>query len=326
MPKRLYSSLLALIPALLLQLEFRPLQAGPQPDTLQLQLVRHVFLESGGAFNLSGMAASEDGWLYFCDDNGPAPPDWQPENPIILRARLDSVLDPAVKAPRLEPVEPAGGQAAFAALAAQTGKAFKFDLEGIEVAAPGRLWLVDERDRLLLELDPGSGKISCLAGPGVLLQGRKDLASGRINYAFEGIARIGDRLFIAHEMLPDLILSYNIEGKFSAGRVIEIPGSYDLCDLDRDRGSLYALARTRSLVYKIDPDDGKILAVADFHLTADNPVYRYWNREDFYRNSEGLVVKGRNIFIVLDGNFQTMMEDPNQRAPLLLIFDRPAGF
>ncbi|OGG00458.1 MAG: hypothetical protein A3F83_07290 [Candidatus Glassbacteria bacterium RIFCSPLOWO2_12_FULL_58_11] len=326
MPKTLFPPLLAIIPALLLPLEYRPLQAGSLPDTLQLKLVRHVILESDGALNLSGMAASEDGWLYFCDDNGPAPPDWQPENPIILRVRLDSVLDPAAKAPRLELVEPAGGRAAFAALAGETGKAFKYDLEGIEVAAPGRLWLVDERDRLLLELDLASGKLSCLAGPEVLLQGRKDLAAGRINYALEGVARVGNRLFIAHEMLPNLILSYNIAANFSAGRVIDIPDSYDFCDLDRDRGSLYALARTRSLVYKIDPDEGKLLAVAEFRLTADNPAYRYRNREDFYRNSEGLVVKGRNIFIVLDGNFQTRLEDSNQRAPLLLIFDRPAGF
>src|SRR4030042_890861 len=75
-------------------------------DTLQLKLVRAVFLQSGGARNLSGMALDSDGWLYFCDDNGPAPPDWRLGNPVILRVRLDSVLDSSVSMPVLEELTP----------------------------------------------------------------------------------------------------------------------------------------------------------------------------------------------------------------------------
>ena len=105
-----------------------------------------------------------------------------------------------------------------------------------------------------------------------------------------------------------------------------IQGSYDITDLDSDRGFLYALGRTNSLVYKIDPESGKILAVASFRKEADSSRYRYVNRRDSYRNSEGLVVKGEHILVVLDGNFQPAIEDSAQRAPLLLVFNRPENF
>ena len=92
------------------------------PDTLQLELARAVFLESSGALNLSGLTLSADGWLYFCDDNGPAPPDWKLDNPVILRVRIDSVINPAATFPELEAIAPASGSEAFASLAGKARK------------------------------------------------------------------------------------------------------------------------------------------------------------------------------------------------------------
>jgi len=300
--------------------------SGQAPDTLQLELTRALYLESSGAFNLSGLALSEDGWLYFCDDNGPAPPDWKLDNPVILRVALDPVISPGTAVPALEPVEPSSGSAAFASLAEQTGKAFKYDFEGIEVAAPGRLWLVDERDRLLLEFNLAGRIITCTATPEVLIRDREGLARGGINTGFEGIARIGDRLFLAHEMMPALIASMRLDRDFAPAGAIRIHGSYDITDLDSNGGYLYALGRTVSLVCKIDPQSGNTLAVASFRKEGDNNKYRYFNRRDSYRNSEGLAVNGRHILVVLDGNFQPAIEDPTQRAPLLLVFNRPENF
>ena len=299
---------------------------GQDPDTLQLELTRAVYLESSGAFNLSGLALSEDGWLYFCDDNGPAPPDWTCDNPVILRVPLDSVLRAGAAVPELEPVELVSRPDAFAAVAEQTGKVFKYDFEGIEVAAPGRLWLVDERDRLLLEFNLASKMFTCIATPEVLIQHREDLSLGRINNGFEGITRIGSRLFLAHEMMPALIVSMHLDRDFEPAGAFRIEGGYDITDLDSDRGSLYALGRTGSLVYKIDPESGKTLAAASFRKVGDSRRYRYVNRREFYRNSEGLVVKGGHILVVLDGNFQRSLEDSTQRAPLLLVFKRPENF
>lgn len=300
--------------------------AGQELDTLQLELTRALYLESSGAFNFSGLALSEDGWLYFCDDNGPAPPDWKPDNAVILRAALESVIHPDSAVPVLQVIEPASGSAAYATLAEKAGKAFKYDFEGIAIISPGILWLVDERDRLLLEFNLSSRTMACIATPEVLIQHREDLAEGRINYGFEGIARIGNRLFLAHEMMPNLIVSMRLDRDFEPGEVIQIEGSYDINDLDSDRGVLYALGRTGSLIYKIDPQSGKTLAVASFRKVADNSKYRYVNRRDFYRNSEGLVVRGKHILVVLDGNFQPTLEDSTQRAPLLLVFNRPENF
>ena len=300
--------------------------SGQEPDTLQLELTRAIYLESSGAFNLSGMALSEDGWLYFCDDNGPAPPDWKLDNPVILRVPLDSVVHTESNVPALQVIEPSSGSGVFASLAEKAGKAFKYDFEGIEIAAPGSLWLVDERDRLLLEFNLASRTMACIATPEVLLQDREELARGRINYGFEGIARIGSRLFLAHEMMPNLIVSMRLDRDFEPAEETQIEGSYDINDLDSDRGFLYALGRTGSLVYKIDPESGKTLAVASFRKVGDSSKYRYVNQRDFYRNSEGLVVKGEHILVVLDGNFQSTIEDSTQRAPLLLVFNRPENF
>jgi len=235
-------------------------------------------------------------------------------------------MNPEISMPRLEAVKLGLTSEEFARVADQVGKVFKYDLEGLDLVAPNRIWAVDERDRLILEFDLGAGSMKPLAGPEVLLRGQQDLAAGRVNNGFEGIARLGNKLFLAHEMRPCLVVSYLLNHKLEAGQRIIIQGALDINGLDSDNGFLYVLARTKSLIYKIDPAKGSILALADFSEAADNRKYRYFNRQDYYRNSEGLVVKGKYILVVMDGNFQSTMEDPEQRAPLLLIFERPENF
>ena len=300
------------------------LTAAEKADTLRLKLLKAVFLEGAGVYNLSGMALSADGWLYLSDDNGPAPPGWEVENPVLLRLKVDSLIDPKIAVPHIEALEI--GQDAFARLAKQTGKMFKYDLEGVAVADKNRLWAIDERDRLLLEYDLSTGSLTCLAGPEELLKGQDDLASGRINNGFEGITVIGKRLFLAHEMFPNLIASYRLNGKLEPGPRITLEGSSDINGLDLDRGFLYALARTGSMIYKINPENGQTSTVAEFRETADSSAYRYQNPREYYRNSEGLAVKGGYIFVVCDGNGKFILGNPDQRAPLVLIFKRPETF
>ncbi len=302
--------------------------AAAAPDTLVLELERALRLQSQGALNLSGLALGGDGYLYFSDDNGPAPVGWQLQNPVLLRIRLEDVLESSNKNPRLEALEALEDQNRFASMAERSGKAHKFDLEGVAVAGDGKLWAVDERDRLLIEFDPGSGAMRQVAAYRELALWHDQLAGGRINNGFEGIALLEDKLFLANEMFPGLIARYTLDstGGVKPDTVFAIAGNHDITGLECSDGALYALGRSASMVYRLDPETGQVTAVASFRREGDDPRYRYRQRMDRYRNSEGLAVGKGRIFIVLDGNFQPSLVDDNQRLPLLLIYKKPAGF
>lgn len=297
-------------------------------DTLVLELERAVWLDSRGALNLSGLALGNDGYLYFSDDNGPAPVGWQPQNPVLLRIRLEDVLDSSKANPRLEVLDATGDNSPYSTMAELGGKAHKFDLEGVAVAGDGKLWAVDERDRLLIEYDTGSGTMRQVAGYGKLSSWHEQLASGRINNGFEGIALLEDKLFLSNEMFPGLIVRYSVSGavEIEPDTIFTIEGNHDITGLECNSGALYALGRSASSIYRMDPETGEVTAVASFSREGDHPRYRYAQRMDHYRNSEGLAVGGGRIFIVLDGNFQPCLENGNQRLPLLLIYKRPDGF
>jgi len=294
---------------------------------LKLNLRRAVFLEGSIFGNSSGLAMAGDGYLYLVDDRGPTPPDWRMEAPVLYRVPVDSLVNPSSRVPPLEAITIFKDTGAFASLAEKAKKYHKFDLEGVAWVGQNRFWAVDERDRLLLELDIGKGTIELVAPAESLFLGQDDLGGGGINRSFEGITRIGDRLFLAHEMMPNLIVCYSLEsGSLRPVGRLPIESSFDLTGADSDNGWLYALGRMNSAVYKVDPASGNVAARADFHETADSSAFRYQNPMDFFRNSEGLVVKGDFIYVVLDGNGKSILSDPEQRAPLLLIFDRPPGF
>jgi Esterase-like activity of phytase len=323
------------IPAFMIRLLFILIAASGtvhaetvSPMPIKLHLRRAVFLEGSQSGNTSGLAMPEDGYLYLVDDRGPAPPDWKMYTPVLYRVPVDSLINSSALVPPLDVVGFLGDTKAFASLAGKLNKQHKFDFEGLMPLGSNRFWVVDERDHLVLELDIVKGSITLVAGAKSLLKAQDDLGGGGINRSFEGITRIGSQLFLAHEMLPNLVLRYQLEDNGSiipAGR-ISIEGSLDLTDADNDGGNLYLLGRMNSMVYKVAPDTGRLLARADFSQIADSSAFRYENPMDFFRNSEGLAVKDKFIYVVLDGNGKATLADPDQKAPLLLIFDRPPGF
>lgn len=294
------------------------------PDSVDLNLERTVFLECPGVLNLSGIALDSSGAVYFADDRGPVSPDWIETNPVLVVAPLDSILRSPGGKVTLSPAGPAGGFD-YSGLAKKTGKESKFDIEGIAPDGPGRLWAVDERDRLLLEFDLKSGAIRQAAGAETLLGGQEDLLAAGLNTSFEGVARIGDCIFIAQEMRPSMILVYRISKGFRLERRVTVPDCPDLNDLCAENGFLYALGRTKSEIYKIGPESGVILAVASFKACADSIQHRYVTQREEYYNSEGLGLTGRYVLVVLDGNGQPLRQS-DERRPLLFIFRRPAGF
>ncbi|MBN2289057.1 MAG: esterase-like activity of phytase family protein [Candidatus Glassbacteria bacterium] len=314
----------------LLCLPAAPAPAGPQEHpaaSFKLSLWRAVFLQGTEAGNASGLAMGGDGYLYLVDDRGPTPPDWRMDLPVLYRLPADSLVSLSSRVPPLEAVGFAQDTRAFASLAAKAHKRHKFDLEGLAPVGENRFWAVDERDGLLLELDIGKGTIDLVAPAETLFQGQDDLGAGGINRSFEGITVIDSQLFLAHEMMPALVVRYHLseQGPRPAGRIL-IEGSLDLTDADNDGGMLYFLGRMNSTVFKVDPESGSLVARADFSEIADSSAFRYSNPMDFFRNSEGLAVKGDFIYVVLDGNGQATLADPEQKAPLLLIFNRPRGF
>jgi uncharacterized protein YjiK len=106
-----------------------------------------------------------------------------------------------------------------------------------------------------------------------------------------------------------------------AGRTTFWPSWSDLQFTD---GSLYALHRDGRRIVRLDPTTGKEtgavrLALDEASLYDDTKPYGM---------AEGMLIEKDRIWVILDNNTNTMKAGPRAQepAPMLFVYDRPAGF
>ena len=298
-----------------------------EPENYRLELYRAVFLKGSETVNASGITYDKNGCFYIVDDKGPAPSSWVKKRPVLYSLDADFLTELDSTGLHLQPADSAIGSESFAEAAKAAGKEYLFDFEGVCCNGEGRFLAVDERDRGIFELDIINGTIVPVITHEQLLEGLDFLLDAKLNNGFEGIATDNETLYLAQEMFPSAILVYKRDSvSIHHDKTITLEKNIDITDLSFFEGQLYALGRTASRVFKLDPRSGEVIATADFMTFADSITFRYQNAMPFYRNSEGITIDNKFIYIVLDGNGQSMMDGSGRRETLMFVFKKPEGF
>lgn len=202
------------------------------------------------------------------------------------------------------------------------------DWEGITSDPGGSFYLIsEERGRLLRVTRDGN---AAWASPDLRQKGRSLGLFSKSNAGFEGVAWLAPNHWLgaAEREKRGLVEwrgvgdSLDIEAYLQSNSrykealpLMRLPDYSGLCSAD---GRIYALFRNAHLVVQLEKRDGtweEMAAWSYEHIETD-PRWVY--RSQTYGQAEGLVVDGREVFIVLDNNRGGRQADPADRRPILI--------
>ena len=212
---------------------------------------------------------------------------------------------------------------------------YRMDWEGITADAQGNFYLISEEWGRVLRVRPdGSNE---WVTPDLM---RATAATGlfaKPNAGFEGIALLGQDHFIgAVEREPRGLVEYRLAGGKSVilptlmevspySNALPLHRLPDYAGLDTDQGKLYALFRGAHLVVELQGSGKSLQEVAAWnyrHIETD-PRWAYLAQT--YGQAEGLVVEGREVWIIFDNNLGGRQSDPDDGRPLLVHARMPGG-
>ncbi len=202
------------------------------------------------------------------------------------------------------------------------------DWEGITSDEFGNFYLISEKLGRLFKVSP-DGKGDWVS-PELRSEARVLGLFTKSNAGFEGIARIGENHFIgAAEREPRGLVEFRINGDsvdcfptvmehspFSNYlNFLRIP---DYSGMDTDNGNIYALFRNAHLVVRLQKTDTgyeESEAWSFQHLETDP---RWAFIEQTFGQAEGLVVRGKEIFLIMDNNLGGRQSDPGDGRPMFI--------
>ena len=175
------------------------------------------------------------------------------------------------------------------------------------------------------------------ASPDLRVEPMKMGLFAKNNAGFEGLAWLGPNHWLgAVEREPRGLVEWR-----RTGGSIEVTASLqehspfsdalpllrlpDFSGLDTDAGKVYALFRNAHLVVRLERSGGQFKEAEAWsyrHIEAD-PRWAY--KAQTYGQAEGLVVEGRDVFIVFDNNLGARQSDPDDGSSLLVHARIPAA-
>ena len=209
------------------------------------------------------------------------------------------------------------------------------DWEGITADAGGSFYLISEnhgralrvtRDGTATWATPDLRKAA--AGTGLF---------AKSNAGFEGIAWLGPNHWLAAvEREPRGLLEWRGNGRsLEITAILQEHSPYsdalpllrlpDYSGLDTDNGEIYALFRNAHLVVRLERVNGVLKEAEAWsyaHIETD-PRWAY--RSQTYGQAEGLVVKGRDVYLIFDNNLGGRQADPDDGRPLFVHARLPEG-
>jgi hypothetical protein len=210
--------------------------------------------------------------------------------------------------------------------AGRTGRAARFDIEGLAIDPEGRLYLCDESRRWILRCDPRQDRVERLTIDWTPVQ--PFFADPGANAAFEGIA-VGDgRLYLANERAQARLIVVDLATlrvvdhfvvRPAAGTLWE-PHYSDLCWF---AGRLYVLLREARCVLAIDARSHRVTAEYDYRALEADPEHDYIRALPFAGLMEGLAVDDTHLWLVTDNNDRPRVRDLADRRPTLFRCPRP---
>lgn len=296
--KRLLFIVLGLLPVLLTGCWRQTGNPGAEYD--RLELVAAYVIDMDLPLEPSGLVRV-DGELYTVADK---------DNRTIYRVEVAGESARLVPAIRFQP------------------PGADMDWEGITVDANGHFHLISETRGRILEVTP-DGRATW-ATPG--LRDRLEAAGlyAKSNAGFEGITWLGpDHWLGAVEREPrglaeirmtdgqlEITATQQEHSPFSnALPLLRLP---DYSGLDTDEGRIFALFRGAHLVVRLERKAGSFIEAEAWsyrHIETD-PRWAY--RSQMYGQAEGLVVEGRDVYLIFDNNLGPRASDPKDGRPLLV--------
>ncbi|MGC9450472.1 MAG: SdiA-regulated domain-containing protein [Oceanipulchritudo sp.] len=273
-----------------------------------LELVAALPVEVSGHLEPSGLTISE-GTLYAVADK---------VGTVIYRLEVGEETARMVPAIPFRP--PGGGW---------------MDWEGITVDNAGTFYLVSEEQGRILRVSRDG--IASWASPDLRPEGRKIGLFTKSNAGFEGIAWLGPNHWLcAVEREPRGLLE--VQG---ADQSMEVQASVqehspyskflpllripDFSGLHVDGETVYALFRNAHLLVRLDRDGDSFREAEAWsyrHIEID-PRWAFLSQT--YGQAEGLVVRGRDVYLLFDNNRGGRMSDPADKRPLLILARIPEG-
>jgi uncharacterized protein YjiK len=274
---------------------------GADPEG-KLELVAALPVEVPGHLEPSGLTYSE-GTLYAVADK---------VGSVIYRLEVGE--DTARMIPDIRFRPPGGGW---------------MDWEGITVDDADTFYLVSEEQGRILRVSRDG--IASWASPDLRPEGRKIGLFAKSNAGFEGIAWLGPNHWLcAVEREPRGLLEvHGAEESIEVQASVQEHSPYssylpllrlpDYSGLHADGETVYALFRNAHLLVRLERDGQSFRegeAWSYRHLEID-PRWAFLSQT--YGQAEGLVVRGKEVYILFDNNRGGRMSDPSDKRPLLII-------
>ncbi len=209
----------------------------------------------------------------------------------------------------------------------------KVDYEGIDVCK-NKYFIIEEGENDVYEADFLSNEMIKIEIPW------EKYNIDRTNWGnkgFEGIAYDckNEILYLAKERQPRRIYKVDLKTKVISEpfpNIINInEQGYDITDMKFENGALYILERGKGLVTKINIKTNIKKSLSFHHIVLKNRKRLYNNSNPDYGMAEALLLTENEIWIGLDNNGNEVSEYGKSfglrgNKPVILIFDRPAGF
>ena len=203
-------------------------------------------------------------------------------------------------------------------------KATRFDFEGIAVDAAGNIYVSEESQRLVFKSSPDGKHVDALAFDWSPVE---RFISNDINASLEGIAVLGDRLFLANERSAPRIFvidlpSRKIIDSFAVDSLGFAFGGAHYSDLSVFEGHLFILDRNHRCIFEVDPISKRVLAeysFAQMELTEDVAYF-----SDYPTGAmEGLAIDRDYFWLLTDNNGKARFKHPKDNRPTLFQCPRP---
>lgn len=196
----------------------------------------------------------------------------------------------------------------------------RYDAEGLALDSEGRIYMCEEADRWVLRCDPNKGTVEHIVIDWTPV--RKYFDSFDRNASFEGIAVIGQRLYLANERQAGRIIAVDLATRkvvddFAPHPLGSRARDLHYSDLSSYDGVLYVLLRESRIVLAVEPSTHQVLAEYNYKEMERSPELIYRSIYITAGQMEGLAVEKDYLWLVTDNNGCGRVKYPRDIRPTL---------
>lgn len=280
-----------------------PNSPTPKRFVLKPSAVWQINLPADGRFDSSALMLLPNGELWtLCDNHTNL---YRIDFPKGTNTASLTVLPQFLKPAQLAPFN--------------KDKIDRYDIEGLTRDDRGRIYICEEANRWILRMSPDGSTLERLAIDWSPVAKYFDPKDG--NASFEGVAVIGNHLFVANERsLPRIIVvdltTLKVIDDFCPTYNVPLINEAHFSDLAAYNGHLFILVRSRAQILEVDPATKRVVAEYDWSACERDPEFAYLTRFNT-GNMEGLAVDAGGFWMVTDNNGLGRKAHPTDIRPTL---------